>query len=105
MYNQAQALVAAATDEDFGMTVVEALSYGVPVIAFNQGGYTETVIENLNGVFFNELSVDSLCKAVQQFNDESFSKESIRQSVQRFSVDYFRHYLEEFVRRVMAGKN
>ena len=39
LYKNADAFLAPAKDEDFGMTVVEAMAAGTPVIAYKSGGY------------------------------------------------------------------
>lgn len=49
--------------EDFGITPLEALGAGAPVIAFGEGGAAETVTER-TGVFFREQSIEALCAAV-----------------------------------------
>ncbi|MBK7083939.1 MAG: glycosyltransferase [Flavobacteriales bacterium] len=49
----ARALIAAA-DEDFGLTPVEALACGTPVIALRRGGYQETITDGRTGLFFDE---------------------------------------------------
>jgi glycosyltransferase involved in cell wall biosynthesis len=56
-------------EEDFGMTAVEALASGKPVIALGRGGALETVPANnpLGGVFFTEPDVDQLAGAVRHF--------------------------------------
>ena len=44
LYAQARGFLFAA-EEDFGIALVEAQSYGLPVIAYGQGGALETVID------------------------------------------------------------
>jgi glycosyltransferase involved in cell wall biosynthesis len=41
LYANAAGFVALAQDEDFGMTVVESMTYGTPVLAYHGGGYLE----------------------------------------------------------------
>ena len=50
-------------EEDFGIVPVEAMASGRPVIAFRRGGATETVLDGVSGVFFDEQSVDALIAA------------------------------------------
>ena len=45
LYSHAGAFIALSKDEDFGMTLVEAMQCGTPVIAYRGGGYVETVLE------------------------------------------------------------
>src|SRR5690606_6736997 len=44
LMQKAKAFIFAA-EEDFGITVVEAMACGTPVIAYNSGGATETVVD------------------------------------------------------------
>ncbi|MBI2587562.1 glycosyltransferase, partial [Candidatus Amesbacteria bacterium] len=62
----AKAFLALAKDEDFGITPVESMMCGTPVIAYRAGGYLETVVPNKTGVFFDELTIDSLIGAIRQ---------------------------------------
>ena len=47
-------------EEDFGITPVEAQSYGKPVIAYGKGGALETVIGNTTGGFFYDQTAEAL---------------------------------------------
>jgi glycosyltransferase involved in cell wall biosynthesis len=53
--------------EDFGITPLEALAAGTPVIAFRGGGVLETLSEE-DSVFFDEPTVESLSHAIHRFN-------------------------------------
>src|ERR1035437_3862248 len=53
LYKGAKAFLALSKDEDFGITPVESMLCGTPVIAFNGGGYKETVIDGKTGVLFD----------------------------------------------------
>jgi glycosyltransferase involved in cell wall biosynthesis len=62
LYSQCRAFVFPGK-EDFGITPLEALASGAPVIAFGEGGASETVTD-ATGVFFREQTVDALSEAV-----------------------------------------
>jgi glycosyltransferase involved in cell wall biosynthesis len=55
LYQNCQALICPQI-EDFGLTPIEAQACGKPVIAFNQGGLTETVIDGKTGISLNQQS-------------------------------------------------
>jgi glycosyltransferase involved in cell wall biosynthesis len=55
------------SDEDFGITVVEAQAAGAPVIAYGRGGATETVIDGESGILFNAQTPASLAAALERF--------------------------------------
>jgi glycosyltransferase involved in cell wall biosynthesis len=45
LYSRCRGLVCTALDEDFGMTPIEAMAAGKPVVAVDEGGFRETVTE------------------------------------------------------------
>jgi glycosyltransferase involved in cell wall biosynthesis len=53
LYAECKGFITTAKDEDFGMTVIEAMACGKPVIASNEGGYKESVIDGKTGVLAN----------------------------------------------------
>ena len=50
--------------EDFGITPLEATAAGRPVVAYRAGGVLDTVVEGLNGVFFDEQSAPALAEVL-----------------------------------------
>ncbi|HFC54449.1 MAG TPA: glycosyltransferase, partial [Gammaproteobacteria bacterium] len=99
---RARALVFAA-EEDFGILPVEAQACGTPVIAYGKGGARETVVgideEHPTGVFFENQTVDSLCRAVDLFESEcdQITSEACRGNAERFSEERFRREFQSFV--------
>lgn len=98
LYAGAKAFLALATDEDFGMTPVEAMSMGTPVIAYRGGGYTESIIDGKTGIFFDDPSVESLMKAIQRFEKikKDWKNDCIAQA-EKFSKQRFQRELRKFV--------
>ena len=82
--------------EDFGLTPIEAQSCGKPIIAYNRGGLTETVINNKTGILFNHQTVKSLMSALKKFNPNNFSKDICRQNAQNFSnINFMLNFKKE----------
>jgi|SRR3989344_726495 len=48
-YNKAKILLALGRNEPFGLTILEAMSCGLPVLAVDEGGYRETIIDGKTG--------------------------------------------------------
>lgn len=98
LYAGAKAFLALATDEDFGMTPVEAMSMGTPVIAYRGGGYTESIIDGKTGIFFDDPSVESLMKAIQRFEKikKDWKNDCIQQA-KKFSKQRFQKELRTFI--------
>ena len=95
---KAKAFVFAA-DEDFGIMVVEALSCGTPVIALNKGGTSETIIENQNGVLFNEQNPASISEAVKKFEtvQDKFNPTDLHEYAEKFDRKVFERKIKNFV--------
>jgi len=97
LYLKARAFIFPVKDEDFGITPIEAQSYGCPVIAHRSGGALETVIEGKTGEFFNDLSVQTLAKALKDFNPKRYSREDCINSASRFNKEKFGRKLESLL--------
>jgi glycosyltransferase involved in cell wall biosynthesis len=97
---RARAFVFAAV-EDFGILPVEAQSCGTPVIAYNKGGVKETVIQNKTGVFFDSQDVESIKRAVEEFEkkEDKFILEDIRKHAEFFSTERFRKEYKLYVQQ------
>lgn len=75
--------------EDFGMTAIEAQSFGKGVICFGQGGALETVINNQTGVYFYEQTSQSLNHAVEEFEKKKLNPNDSFENAKKFSKDNF----------------
>lgn len=98
-YGQCKAFLALETDADFGITPVEAMAAGRPVIAFRGGGYLESVIEGKTGEFFDQPTVESLVKVLKKFKPENYKPEDCRRQAEKFSKERFKREIKEFVER------
>jgi glycosyltransferase involved in cell wall biosynthesis len=84
--------------EDFGIFPVEAISCGTPVLAFKRGGYLETVVDGLNGVFYSKTSVDNFKDSLEELLDNDWNVDRMVESVKKFSKDRFIKEVEEYVK-------
>jgi glycosyltransferase involved in cell wall biosynthesis len=89
--------------EDFGITPLESLASGTPVIAFRKGGVLETLNEDV-AVFFDEQTTESLSGAIKYFNEneQSFAYEALVQRANEFSKEAFRKNIEKIVSDVLS---
>jgi len=76
-------------EEDFGMVPVEAMASGRPVVAFKQGGATETVVEGVSGVFFAEQTVEAIIDAVKRLAEINLDPQNIADHAQQFGREQF----------------
>jgi len=75
--------------EDFGLTMVEAQSFGKPVIAYKAGGALEIVKEGQTGEFFVAQNVSSLAAALKSFCENDYNSKECIENAQRFTFERF----------------
>lgn len=84
--------------EDFGITPLESLASGTPVIAFHAGGVLETLTSD-TAVFFHQANADSLRDAVETFDPSKFPREVLWKRADEFSKEKFK---ERMLAEVLA---
>jgi len=84
-------------EEDFGITPVESMAAGTPVIAYRRGGAMETIIDGVTGEFFDEQSWEELADHTIRFNQNQYNPENIRAHAGRFSRAQFKENMKQFV--------
>jgi glycosyltransferase involved in cell wall biosynthesis len=89
--------------EDFGITPLEAMALGTPVVALRGGGALDTVVERESGVFFEQPVVESLAEALHVAGTRVWDRRAIRARAAQFSrgrfVEQFRAALGSIVRQ------
>jgi glycosyltransferase involved in cell wall biosynthesis len=87
------------TNDDFGITMVEANSYGVPVIALKEGGAKEIIKEGENGLFFEAQTAEVLADGIRRFigRENQFNSEKIKKSAERFGKERFKKEFIDFI--------
>ena len=86
-------------EEDFGITPVESMASGRPVIAWRKGGATETVQEGVSGQFFDEQSWEELADYMIRFDERQWDPTAIKACAQTFSRKRFEQELKALVER------
>lgn len=98
LYSQAQAFIHPQI-EDLGITPIESMASGRPIIGYDKGGLTETVIHNETGILFKEQTVENLIHAIRVFENQKFDPQKIRQHALKFSTDNFKKSLQAHIDR------
>lgn len=98
LYATAQALIHPQV-EDFGITVVETLASGTPVVAFRGGGATETLTEE-TGIFFDKQTPEALVLAVRKLGRQKFDPKALKAHSSRFDRASFETAIREEVERL-----
>jgi len=83
--------------EDFGLAMVEAGSFGKPVIAFRDGGALDIVREKITGEFFDEQTPEALKGVLKIFNWKRYNTKSCRENSERFSFEQFEKDFRNFL--------
>ncbi len=90
-------------EDDFGITPVEAMSFGKPVLAYRRGGATETVLESITGEFFDDPASEALADGIRRLwlNIGNYSPLLIKKRAEKFSPERFEKDIKEFIREVV----
>jgi glycosyltransferase involved in cell wall biosynthesis len=91
------ALLVAASYEDYGLTPLEAGAFGKPVAALRAGGYLDTVVPGVNGVFFHDVTADGVAAAVESALATSWDEGTVLGHVDRFGTARFAERLRQVV--------
>jgi len=102
-YNSARAFIFPPLD-DFGIAPVEAMSRGIPVIAYGKGGARETIIEGITGEFFDAQTPEVLADAVRRFmeNEKKYNRETIIRRAEEFSKEKFKRELSGYINSIIS---
>ncbi len=96
LYEKCKALIFTA-NEDFGITPVESMSAGKPVITYGKGGASESVVNNKTGLFFNNQTEKAVIKTILEFEQKHYSSDQIRDRAEEFSKERFISQIQELV--------
>lgn len=97
---RAKAFIFASYDEDFGITPVEAMGVGTPVIAYHSGGVKETVINGKTGVFYDKNTPESLNEAIVKFEHLKLDPNDSIVRAEKFSEKEFDRKIKEAVEKL-----
>lgn len=91
------AAVIAASHEDYGLTPLEAASFGRPAVALRSGGFLDTIVEHETGTFFDRPHPDEIAEAVERCRSWPWHEERIRRHANAFSERAFIERLQTIV--------
>jgi glycosyltransferase involved in cell wall biosynthesis len=101
LYSNASGLVAIA-HEDFGLCPVEAQAFGVPSVVLRAGGYLETTVEGVTGVFVDEPSAFHVAMGIRRLRANRWNEDLIRRHGESYSRDAFTSRIQDVVYDAVA---
>ncbi|MBS1849027.1 MAG: glycosyltransferase [Actinobacteria bacterium] len=102
LYANARAL-ATASQEDFGLTPLEAMGFGTPVVVIAAGGFLETVEPEVSGIFFDAPDARSLRRALERAATHDWDREAMQARAETFSEASFIRRFQDIVTEVAGG--
>ena len=85
-YNCAELFLMSAPREDFGLTMVEAMACGCPVIGWDdKAGPSEIIIKNENGLLAKPYDKNDFTKRIEEGLVKKWNSKNIANSVEKFS--------------------
>jgi glycosyltransferase involved in cell wall biosynthesis len=91
--------------DDFGIVAVEAMAAGTPVIAYNQGGAQDYVIDGKTGLFFDKQDANSLADILEIAATKNFDYDAIVEHAQQFSVSNFVKSMQKYINDCLAERS
>ena len=101
LYRDCRALIL-PSEEDFGITPLEAMASGRPVVAYGRGGALDTVVAGVTGAFFAEQTVDSLAEVLGRFDDGAYDPAALRAHAERYDSAAFRARFQRHATAALA---
>lgn len=104
LYARCKGFITTAQDEDFGMTPVEAMASGKPVVAVNEGGYLETIIPGETGTLVKP-EIAEITEAIKKasMDPEKYRAACIAQA-KKFDASIFLDKIRSEISKVIAGE-
>lgn len=85
-------------EEDFGITPVESMAAGRPVIAYRKGGATETIVEGVTGEFIETQTWEELADHLIRFEERhAYDPTRIKHHAEQFSRQLFKEQIQQFL--------
>lgn len=97
-FSQCQALIF-PQEEDFGITAIEAMAAGTPLIAYRGGDIPEHIEEGRTGIFFDEQTPEAIIAAIKKFDASQYDPERIRSTVLKFDKSEFKARIKDYIEK------
>lgn len=107
LYANCKGFITTSMDEDFGLNAIEAMASGKPVIAPNEGGYKETIINGVTGILIDNIDENKLVEAIKNLgkkieqNPLEF-KNACQEQAKKFDTEIFIKKIKDAIKNARA---
>ena len=98
-------LITPSIEEPFGLTLIESMEIGTPVIALKSGGHKEIIRNNYNGILINKNEADIYMKKIYKlFNNNNLRNKIIKnEKTYLKNNNNFNHYVKNLIKIYQVG--
>ena len=108
LYNVANVMVVPSLTENLSNAIMESLSCGTPIVAFNIGGNSDMIDHQQNGYLAKELDCEDLAKGIEwclaHNADGSMSKNAREKVMNNYTVDIVSNQYKELYESIYSVK-
>lgn len=96
LYANCKGFITTSREEDYGLGPIEAMASGKPVIAPNEGGNRETIIDGITGRLIDDIDADKLVAAIKEVGaDPERYREACMTRAKQFDTEVFIKKIKE----------
>ncbi len=92
-------------EEDFGITPIQAMAAGRPVIAYAAGGALETVRPGITGMLFKEQTAEAIIEAVESYDTTAVNVQELCTFAKQFDTELFKRKIQQFVEEKVSERS
>ncbi len=90
-------------EEDFGISMVEALAAGTPVVGYNRGGACDIVRDGVDGILVDRTDPASIRAAVERIAERRWDRAALRARAEEFARERFLERLGAVIEEIRSG--